>query len=317
MSVARRQIFLRGEFVKVYDCFTFYNEFELLELRLRSLWDVVDYFVLVEADRTHTDKPKPFYFWERQDEFKEFFPKIRHLPVEMNVPYSGAGDWSIENAQRNAIIYGLEDAAPDDLIFIGDLDEFPAPDIIRQVQANEAELAFNFKVESPLTKISTVYPAKILVSANEYLEKNFIALGQNFHQYYFDRMSCELWFGTVLTRRKNLTTPQEFRNARWNVPFILNGGWHFSYMGGTQRVIEKMTAIVDGNEFVVQSGGKLIDRLHVEKSMANGTDIYGRQGIPSSQFFPFDAKKIKLPYLNEFLRKYPHFLREPEKYFTN
>ncbi len=56
--------FLGGYAVKVYDCFTFYNEFELLELRLRALWDVVDYFVLVEADRTHTNKPKPFYFYE-------------------------------------------------------------------------------------------------------------------------------------------------------------------------------------------------------------------------------------------------------------
>lgn len=46
--------------MKVYDCFTFYNEFELLELRLKALWDVVDCFVIVEADKTHTNQPKPF-----------------------------------------------------------------------------------------------------------------------------------------------------------------------------------------------------------------------------------------------------------------
>ncbi|MBR1645802.1 MAG: hypothetical protein IJ685_03390 [Selenomonadaceae bacterium] len=302
--------------MKVYDCFTFYNEFELLELRLKALWSVVDYFIIVEANRTHTNKPKPFYFWERQDEFKEFFPKIRHLPVEMNVPYNGTGDWSIENAQRDAIIYGLEDAAPDDWIFISDLDEIPAPDIIQRLQANE-ELFFNFTVKPPLVKTQTTYPAKILVPASEYLEKSFVALGQNFHQYYFDRMSCEPWLGTVLTKRKNLTTPQMLRDARWTAPFILNGGRHFSYMGGTERVIEKMNSIVDGNEFVIKSGGELIDRRHVEESMLNGTDIYNRQDIPASQFFPFDAKKIKLPCLNEFLKKYPYFLREPEKYFTN
>ncbi len=302
--------------MKVYDCFTFYNEFELLELRLKSLWNMVDYFVIVEADRTHTNKPKPFYFWERQDEFKKFFPKIRHLPVEMNVPYKGVGDWSIENAQRDAIIYGLEDAAPDDLIFISDLDEIPAPDIIQRLNANE-ELFFNFVVEPPLIKTNAIFPAKILVSASEYLEKSFVALAQNFHQYYFDRMSCEPWFGTVLTKRKNLTTPQKLRDARWTVPFILNGGRHFSYMGGTERVINKMISIVDGNEFVVQSGGKLIDRRHVEESMANGTDVYSRKEDPYEKFFPFDAKKIRLPGLNEFLKKYPHFLREPEKYFAN
>ncbi len=75
-----------------------------------------------------------------------------------------------------------------------------------------------------------------------------------------------------------------------------------------------MTSIVDGNEFVVKSDGKLIDRQHVEASMANGTDIYNRK-IAETQFLPFDAHEITLPHVEEFLRKYPNFLREPEKYF--
>ncbi len=303
--------------MKVYDCFTFYNEFELLELRLKTLWNVVDYFVIVEADRTHTNEPKPFYFWERQDEFKEFFPKIRHLPVEMNVPYSGPGDWSIENAQRDAIIYGLEDAEPDDLIFIGDADEISAPDIIQRLQANEAELFFIFTIKPPLASAETNYIAKILSSANEYLEKSFVALGQNLHQYHFDRMSNEPWFGTILTKRKNLTTPQNLRNARNDIPFILNGGRHFSYMGGTQRVIKKMTSVVEGSKRVVQSGGKLIDKRLVEEAIANDTDIYGRRKDFSGKLSPYDVKNIDWPCLNEFLKKYPYFLREPEKYFAD
>ena len=88
-------------------------------------------------------------------------------------------------------------------------------------------------------------------------------------------------------------------------------------MGGIDRVIDKMTSIVDGNELVVKSGGRFVERKHVEESMAKGTDIYGRKGIPESQFYPYDAKNIRLPHLDEFLKKYPHFLREPEKYFTN
>ena len=88
-------------------------------------------------------------------------------------------------------------------------------------------------------------------------------------------------------------------------------------MGGIDRVITKMQSIVEGNEFVEQSGGKLIDRQHVEEAMATGKDVYGRQGIPESQFLPYDARNIKLPHIDEFLRKYPHFLREPEKYFND
>ena len=299
--------------MKVYDCFTFYNEFELLELRLKSLWDVVDYFVIAEADKKHTNEPKPYYFWERQDEFKEFWPKIRHLPVEMNVPYKGVGDWSIENAQRNALIYGLEDAEPDDLIMISDLDEIPSPDVFRRLKENTILLTVPYFVPENQKKIGFLIPSGI--SANYYLEYGAIALEQNLYYYYFDLMNPNISADTVLTKRKNLTTPQEMRNLRNKFLRVPEGGWHFSYMGGIDRVIDKMTSIVDGNAIVVHSGGKLIDRKHVEEALAKGTDIYNRPDTPEAQFYPYDARNICLPYLDEFLRKYPHFLREPEKYF--
>ena len=112
------------------------------------------------------------------------------------------------------------------------------------------------------------------------------------------------------------SSSQEFRNTRGIFPCINGGGYHFSYMGGIDRVINKMTSIVDGNEMVVRSGGKLIDRKHVETAMAQGKDIYARKGPRmESQFYPYDAHNIKLPHIDEFLRKYPHFLREPKKYF--
>ncbi len=301
------------DILKVYDCFTFYNEFELLELRLKALWDVVDKFVIVEANRTHNNKPKPFYFWERQDEFREFFPKIIHLPVEMNVPYKGTGDWSIENAQRDAIIYGLEDAAPDDLIFISDLDEIPAPDILKRLQENKLSLIVNtFFAEKNIT-----CPAQLLVPAADFLEFSAIATEQKLFYYYFDLFTTKTWHGSILTKRKNLTTPQKLRNLRNNLPRALRGGYHFSYMGGIDRVIDKMTSIVDGNELVEKSGGKLIDRKYVEEAMDKGESVYKIMPKGSkSKFIPYDARNIKLPHIEEFLRKYPQFLREPEKYFN-
>jgi len=274
--------------LKVYDCFTFYNEFELLELRLMALWDVVDCFVLVEADKKHTGEPKPYYFWERQEDFKEFWPKIRHLPVEMTMPFKGVGDWSIENAQRDAIAYGLEDAAPDDLIMISDLDEIPTPDFVQKIC--EGQLA-------------------------DVLEKTPITMEQNFFYYYFDWISPTHWYGTILTKRKNLTTPQELRNLRNKLPSLSYGGWHFSYMGGVDRVINKMTSIVEGPGLINHFGKKVLDRKHIEQALANGTDIYNRPQSYTGNFLPYDAKNIRLPHVDEFLRKYPHFLREPEKYF--
>ena len=277
--------------MKVYDCFTFYNEFELLELRLRALWDVVDYFVIVEANRKHSGEPKDFTFPKRAEEFKEFFQKIHYIAADLStVPFKGVGDWSIENAQRNMIVHGINNAAPDDLILISDLDEIPAPDLLRAVREGKA---------------------------NDFLERTPLALVQEFFYYFFDCGKKSTWMGTILTKKKLLTTPQELRNLRHNLQRVSNGGYHFSYMGGVDRVIEKMTSIVDGNGMVFLSGGKLIDRKHVENSLANGTDIYNRQGISESQFYTYDAREIRLPHVEEFLKKYPHFLREPEKYFTN
>lgn len=139
--------------MKVYDCFTFYNEFELLELRLKSLWDMVDYFVLVEADKTQNNKPKPFYFGERISEFKEFLPKIRHIPLKIEVDYKGGGDWQIEHGQRNSIMYGLNDAEPDDLIFISDVDEIPAPDILHRIEKNKETLISQCPITPPLRTV--------------------------------------------------------------------------------------------------------------------------------------------------------------------
>lgn len=78
-------------------------------------------------------------------------------------------------------------------------------------------------------------------------------------------------------------------------------------------MIEKMTSVVEGNEVVKNSSENLLDKKHVEEAIAKGTDVYNNKEI---QLLPYDARNIDLPYLDEFLRKYPHFLREPEKYFN-
>ena len=296
--------------MSVYDCFTFYNEFELLELRLRALWDVVDCFVIVEANRKHNGEPKNFLLRE----LYESSPKIRCVSVDLsNVPYGGAGDWSIEITQRNAIAYGLEDAQPDDLILIGDADEIIAPDVFRRLRENQIELFAPTVVPVTIADKSVTCPAWLTVPATEFLEYGAIVMDQKFHYYYFDWVSKATWQGTILTKRKNLTTPQALRNLHDVLPRVVNGGYHFSYMGGADRVIDKMTSIVDGNQYVVHSGGKFIDRRHVEESLSRGTDLYGRTHLP--ELVPFDAHKIALPHAEEFLRKYPNFLREPKKYF--
>jgi len=70
----------------IYECIIFFNELDLLEIRLNELKDVVDKFVIVEASFTFSSKPKPFYFEENKDRYSKFLDKIIYVKVE-ELPY--------------------------------------------------------------------------------------------------------------------------------------------------------------------------------------------------------------------------------------
>lgn len=116
----------------IYDCITFYNELDLLEVRLHELCDVVDRFVLVEATQTFQGNPKPLFFEEHKHAFSRYADKITHIVVEF--PDEAAlrshlstrppnMTWAREHYQRDQISRGLTKALPDDLIIVSDVDE--------------------------------------------------------------------------------------------------------------------------------------------------------------------------------------------------
>src|SRR6476620_1912740 len=113
-------------FPRLFDCFTLFNELDLLELRLRELDALVHRFVLVEAPRTFTGLPKPLHFKQNRDRFQPFLPKIVYVELE-EFPADLASAWDREYFSRRAIMRGLDSAAPDDLVLISDVDEIPKP----------------------------------------------------------------------------------------------------------------------------------------------------------------------------------------------
>src|SRR5271156_187621 len=123
----------------IYDCFTFFNELELLELRLNELAGVVVKFVLVEATKTFSNKPKPLHFQENRARFAAFENKIIHVVVEDAPDTSDA--WVIERFQRNAIERGLRGCKPDDWVLVSDLDEIPRATVVdkmsREIQFHD------------------------------------------------------------------------------------------------------------------------------------------------------------------------------------
>jgi beta-1,4-mannosyl-glycoprotein beta-1,4-N-acetylglucosaminyltransferase len=117
----------------IIDCFPFFNELDILELRLNILNDCVDKFVLVEASKTQSLLDKPFYFEENKERFKPFLDKIVHVKVE---DHPSVGGWAMENFQRNRISIGCEslNLQDEDIIAISDLDEIWNPNIAPHLQ---------------------------------------------------------------------------------------------------------------------------------------------------------------------------------------
>ena len=71
--------------VMIYDCFPFFNELDVLEIRLNVLYDIVDYFVITEADKTHTGRHKEYIFEQNKDRFAKFLDKIIYIKVNIHL----------------------------------------------------------------------------------------------------------------------------------------------------------------------------------------------------------------------------------------
>lgn len=275
--------------MKVYDCFMFFNEVELLDFRIKLLNSVVDQFVIVEMNRTFQNKKREYQFAKVFCQFEQYKNKICYIQLDgAEVSYSGAGDWSIECFQRNGIMKGLKDAQEDDYIFISDVDEIWNPSIISKLEKNELHIK---------------QAVEMNVSDRTFLNDSMAVCSMELYYYYVNCKSDTVWNGTILTLYKNLTSPQNLRNRRGILPVIENGGWHFSYLGGFDRVMTKLNSIVDAPE---------IDWQFAKINFEKGIDIYGREAE-----LGFNCKITdripEIPYMDYFIGKYAYVYLQKEK----
>ena len=219
---------------KIYDCFTFYNEFDILELRLQEHWDYVDKFVIAEANTTHQGAPKEFLLEQNWDRFKDYADKIVHIKVD-DMPQS-TNAWVPENFQRNALARGLMDADENDIILVSDCDE-----MVR-------DAAFEFMKESEHDLFATRIPLF-------YFKLNYMMYQPN-----------QTLIGAIGVRRKYLQTPQRIRDMGvglmqrpWDYNdgrqcSIPHAGWHFSYFGNEDHVKNKIKSFAHqetNNEYIL------------------------------------------------------------------
>jgi beta-1,4-mannosyl-glycoprotein beta-1,4-N-acetylglucosaminyltransferase len=188
----------------IIDAFTFYNEIDMLKLRLEYLDPFVDYFVIVESTLTHRGDPKELYFQNNTSEFEKWVDKIIHVIVKDNP--EGADPWLRENHQRNCIIRGLDRFNDDDIVMISDVDEIPN---VKAIQNNAQTYSLD------------------MITFNYSL--HFI-------------QTFERWFGTVVTHKRDVIKhgAQYFRDRRSRFPALEFAGWHFTSFGDTSFVTNKL-----------------------------------------------------------------------------
>ncbi len=297
--------------MKIFDCFMFYDEKTLLDIRLNILNEHVDYFVIVESRYFHNGVKRQLKFnIDNYTKFKDKIIYITHDEQSDKLKTLGPRDSENEksyklifnahireNDQRNKIIEGLTSANPKDLILISDVDEIPNLENLNLKDIKNEILIFE----------QNIFYYKL----NRYLP--------NFK-----------WFGTKACIKKNLICPQWLRNIKSNKysfyridtifsdtkyinkKYIKNGGWHFSNLKNASDIELKLKSYLHHHDYESEELGK--DKI--DDLIKNNQTIYDMFGDKSSKKYGDDKRKKlekyeinKLPsYIQNNLNKYNNWI---------
>lgn len=244
--------------MKIYDCFTYFDEDLILDTRLNILNDYVDYFVIVESTFNHNGESRHLKF--DINKFEKFKKKIKYIvwdKIPEDVEIINKDDEEIikerkfinnavrrDNGQRNYVMKGLENADKNDLILLSDLDEIP----------------FLNKID--LKKI-----------------KHKIIIFEQLMCYYKFNLAIPnyKWFGTRACLKKNLKSPQWLRNIKArkypffrldilfnekkfnNINIIKQGGWHFTNIKTPEEIHYKYKSYCHHREY--ELSGMNVDKI--------------------------------------------------------
>jgi beta-1,4-mannosyl-glycoprotein beta-1,4-N-acetylglucosaminyltransferase len=234
----------------------YFDEDLVLDIRLNTLNNKVNKFVIVEATKNHAGQDKKLNF--KIENFSKFKDKINYivvddLPINVNSPKKG---WHENHArdqfQRNSIQRGYKDFDDEDLIMISDIDEIPNPKKIDEFNVKNKYACF--------------------------LQKNFQS------KINLLNISDGDWAGTKICKKKYLVSPQWLRNIKikkqsfWKlfskkIQIINNGGWHFSFLKNPDSIKNKIISY--SHQEYNKKEFTNIDSI--KKRIDNGEDLFQRQ----------------------------------------
>ena len=295
--------------MKIFDCFMYFDEDLILDLRLNLLNNYVDEFVIVESLYTHSGRRRELLFDIKK--YEKFKNKINYIiledpPLDLDFINVNETENSInskhilnavkrENLQRNTILNGLKLALPEDIIIISDLDEIPNLE--------------NNNIRNIKNKI--------------------ILFKQKFFYYKFNlKLNNFPWHGSKACKKKNLISPQWLRNVKdkiypfWrldalfsrkkyqDIRIIDNGGWHFSNIKTPADIEKKLKNYLHHREYELNPiGEEKISKIIEEKK-----PIYNLRADMRSNKFDLSEKLVvsdisELPYyMQKNINKYKDWL---------
>lgn len=224
----------------IFDCCIINDELDMLELRMELLYDHVDYFVVCEADLTHSGRVKPLHLKTNLSRFEKFKDKLIPIVATLN-PMTNS--WERERSHRHSIVDGLIGVAePNDLIIVGDVDEICRPEIIAAIDRERgARLELNMYYYNLHTRVKQGWSIGALPFGME-------------------------------------ADPNKIRSLEGhNPPVIDNAGWHLSYMMTPEGIVNKIGSFLhhDWSE----TDPRVLDVDFVKERVESGKDVWSRPGM--------------------------------------
>lgn len=268
--------------MKVFDAFPFFNELDVLEIRLHELDPVVDRFIILESKETYGGQPKPLHLRENWDRFSKFHKKIEILTLPRLEPActDRVSGRLREAYQRNQIWPALDTlASSEDVVIFSDCDEIP------RGLAVDAYLLSGDRSIRRLKQNSYYY------SVN-----NLVDYGHDF--------ASRARLGSWAEVQKNCATMYDFRMYQKNTCTAIEcGGWHFGYFGGPKQIYTKVAA---SSPFL--SEYKLFGAQQLTADVLTGTDLHHRRCELPERFEKRASDDPTLPqYYLENRRRFHHF----------
>lgn len=286
--------------LRIYDLFPFFNELELLEIRLHELDPVVDIFVLVEAKHTFQKKPKELLFQQNRERFAPFLPKIRHIVVEKlpsffykwRIPNA----WDVSDYQKGQAARGLFDAQVEDRIIFSDVDEIPRAEAVREFAHKPGITVFEQRLYAYyLNNLCVFYDTHGKECVAQYTRDG---IG-------WWRGSVMLDFATFCRLGKSIKKMRLLHDLpEPQVQVAQDAGWHFTSIGDVERIIRKLESYEHSEANTEENK----NRKRMQERIASGKSIFSDN---KSRFRPVPLDDSFPQYLVQNQQKFRHLLCEP------